>query len=297
MVTERPIVHSALATHPKDDGLFGPNSVTWRAYASPASSIGVATAVLMQMIHPRVVRMIDQASNVRSDPAGRAAGTARYGITITYGDIETAERAGEVLRTIHSHKRAVDPISGETYSPNEPDLLLWVHATLVWAVLAACERWGPPFTAEERDRFVDEQRTRARLVGIDPEAAPRNVAELDAYMEGMQPRLGYVTSTRFMREMMVPPKLPFTPAGLVQLVMTRAAVDLLPPVIQDLYGFRWSGLNHLLVRLGSALIMQTAARNVSYDKLLAELRAQTDEHAFGRAAKKLRARRKTGASS
>lgn len=294
VATPRPI---SLETHPKDDGLFGPESVTWRAYASPASSLGVATAVLMQMIHPRVVRMIDQASSVREDPAGRAAGTAQYGITITYGDTETAERAGEVLRTIHSHKRAIDPISGETYAPNEPDLLLWVHATLVWAVLAACERWGPRFTPAERDRFVDEQRTSARLVGIDPDAAPRSVAELDSYMEGMQPRLGYVTATRFMREMMAPPKLPFTPAGLVQLVMTRAAVDLLPPVIQDLYGFRWSGLNRVLVRLGSALIMQTAARNVSYDKLLAELRAQADEHAFGRAAKTLRDRRKTGARS
>jgi uncharacterized protein (DUF2236 family) len=85
----------------------------------------------MQMIHPRVVRMIDQASNVRNDPAGRAAGTSQYGITIIDGDTETAERAGEVLRTIHSHKSAVDPISGKTYTPNEPDLLMWVHCTLV----------------------------------------------------------------------------------------------------------------------------------------------------------------------
>ena len=291
MATPRPI---ALDSHPKDDGLFGPQSVTWRAYASPASAVGVATAVLMQMIHPRVVRMIDQASNVRNDPAGRAAGTAQYGITITYGDTETAERAGEVLRTIHGHKRAIDPITGEVYTPNEPELLLWVHGTLVWAVLAACERWGPPFTAAERDRFVDEQRVSARLVGIDPDVAPRTVTELDAYMEGMRPRLGYVTATRFMREMMVPPKLPFTPAGLVQLTMTRAAVDLLPPAIQDLYGFRWSTLNHLLVRLGSALIMKTAGGKVPYDTLVAELRAQTDEHAFGRAAKKVRSRRKSG---
>ena len=132
---------------PQDDGFFGPESVTWRAYASPSSSIGVATAVMMQMIHPRVVRMIDQASNVRDDPAGRAAATSQYGLTITFGDKATAERAGEVLRRIHSHRQAIDPITGETYTPNEPDLLLWVHCTLVWAVLAACQRFGPAFTA------------------------------------------------------------------------------------------------------------------------------------------------------
>jgi uncharacterized protein (DUF2236 family) len=81
---------AGLDNHPNDDGLFGPQSVSWRAFASPASAIGVATAVLMQMIHPRVVRMIDQASNVRNDPAGRAAGTSQYGITIIDGDTETA---------------------------------------------------------------------------------------------------------------------------------------------------------------------------------------------------------------
>jgi len=63
---------------------------------------------MMQMIHPRVVRMIDQASNVRADPAGRAAATSQYGVTITFGDKATAERAGEVLRRIHSHRQAVD---------------------------------------------------------------------------------------------------------------------------------------------------------------------------------------------
>lgn len=296
MVTERPIKLTENAMHPEDDGFFGPESVTWRAYASPAGSIGVATAVLLQMIHPRVVRMIDQASNVRVDPAGRAAATSQYGITITFGDKETAEHAGQVLRDIHSHRKAVDPVTGETYTPNEPDLLMWVHCTLTWAVLAACQRFGPAFTAPERDRFVDEQRVSARLVGIDPATAPGSEAELEAYMQGMRPHLGYVTSTRFMREMIVPPKVPITPAGIVQLVMTRAAVDLLPDDIQDLYGFRWTGLNHLLVRLGAGFIMKSAEDKVNYDGMVSELRKQTDVHAFGGAAKKLRAKRQVAVS-
>ena len=54
-----------------------------------------------------------------------------------------------------------------------------------------------------------------------------------------------------MREMMVPPRLPFTPEGRVQLVITRAADSLTPPM-QDLYGSRWSWLNYAAVRLGSA---------------------------------------------
>ena len=81
-------------------------------------------------------------------------------------------------------------------------------------------------SAAERDRIVDEQRASARLVRLDPGTAPGTTAELDAYMTEMLPHLAYVTKTRFMREMMVPPRLPFTPEGLVQLVITRAAADL-----------------------------------------------------------------------
>jgi uncharacterized protein (DUF2236 family) len=293
MASSRPVdVHGG--NQPRDDGVFGPGSVTWRAMASPSAAIGGATAVLMQMLHPRVVRMIDQASNVREAPGERGRLTAEYVNTITYGDTEAAERAGEVLRRIHAHRQAIDPITGEPYTPNEPDLLMWVHCTLVWGILAACERWGPALSAAERDRFVDEQRASARLVGLDPQTAPGSAAELDTYMTGMLPHLAYVTETKFMREMVVPPRLPFTPEGLVQLVMTRAAVDLLTPAMQDLYGFRWPWLNHAAVRLGSALLMGSAMSRMPYEKLLPELRAQSAAHAFGRIAKR---RRKTARAS
>ncbi len=294
MASARPVAVEKQIELPADDGLFGPESISWRAFSGPSSAVAGATAVLLQMIHPKVVRMIDQASSVREAPEERARLTAEYLNTIIYGDTASAERAGEILRAIHARKKAVDPSTSETYTPNEPDLLMWVHCTLVWAILAGCRRWGPALTAPERDRFVDEQRTAARLVGIDPELAPGSVAELDAYMTRMLPHLAYVTDTRFMREMMVPPKLPFTPAGLVQLVMTRAAVDLLPPPVQDLYGFRWTGLNHALVRLVSAIIMQTANSKMPYEKLLPELRAQSTAHAFGGAAKRLRRQRQRG---
>jgi uncharacterized protein (DUF2236 family) len=296
MTSNRPAPAAAsLAEQPRDDGLFGPDSITWRAFASPASAVGGSTAVLMQMLHPRVVRMIDQASHVREDPEERARLTSEYLTTIYYGDTAAAERAGEVLRRIHAHRQAVDPITGETYTPNEPDLLMWVHCTLVWAVLAACARWGPKFSPAERDRFVAEQRTAARLVGIDPELAPRTVAALDAYMERMLPHLAYVTDTRFMREMLVPPRLPFSLEGLVQLAASRAFVDLLPPPLQDLYGFRWNRLNHLGVQLGSRLLMAVAARStLPYDTLLPELRAQSALHAFGRAAKRQKKVRREG---
>ena len=88
--------------------------------------------------------------------------------------------------------------------------------------------------------------------------------------------------------MTVPPRLPFTPEGFVQLVITRAAAGLLTPPMQDLYGFRWPRLNHAAVRLGSGLLMSSATTRMSYEKLLPELRAQLATHAFGKTAKRPR---------
>ena len=160
------------------------------------------------------------------------------------------------MRRIHAHRQVVDPISGETYTPNEPDLLMWVH----------CARLGSPGRLRSLGPGVvsgrarsDRRRARAsaRLVGLDPGTAPGTTAELDAYMTEMLPYLAYVTKTRFMREMMVPLRLPFTPEGLVQLVITRAAADLPTPPMVDPYGFRWPWLNHAAVRLGSTPLMSS----------------------------------------
>jgi hypothetical protein len=54
------------------------------------------------------------------------------------------------------------------------------------------------------------------------------------------------------------------------------------------YGFRWPWLNHAAVRLGSTLLLSSAATKVPYEKLLSELRAQSATHAFGKVAKRRR---------
>src|SRR5687767_4994793 len=106
MAAERPVVLDAEGGTPSDDGLFGPGSVTWRVMASPATSIGASAAVLAQMLHPRVMRMIDQASSFREEWDERARLTGEYALTISYGDAAAAERAGEVLRRIHRRRTA-----------------------------------------------------------------------------------------------------------------------------------------------------------------------------------------------
>src|SRR5699024_4644290 len=145
-VAQRPVEMDQELPSPSDNGLFGPESVTWRVSSSPSSSLGTSAAVLAQMLHPRIVRLIGQASTFERNPELRARQTAQYGLTTTYGDTAAAEAAGATLRKLHSRMKATDIETGEPYDANEPDLLRWVHVTIPWAMLRAYDRWGPELT-------------------------------------------------------------------------------------------------------------------------------------------------------
>lgn len=288
-VSARPAGVDDAMPQPADDGVFGPGSVTWKVMASPAAAIGPATAVLAQMLHPRVSGLIAQASTFERNPALRAELTAQYAITTTYGDTASAERAGAALQRLHSRMKAVDPVTGEAYTANEPDLLHWVHVTIPWALLKAVDRWGPELSASDKDRFVNEQRQAARLVGLDPESVPSTVAELDAAIEEMMPKLAYTTAAGRIRAIMVPRALPRNGADIVTRIMQLTAVDLLPVEMRQLYGYWWGPLQQGALKLASSGIIRAAAKKTSYDQVLPKMREQATVHAFG--AKALRINR------
>ena len=283
----RPIAIDEATSSPVDDGLFGPGSVTWRIMASPSTPIGTSAAVLAQMLHPRVVRLIIQASTFERNPELRGRLTAEYGITTTYGDRASAEAAGATLRKLHGRMKAVDVETGEPYDANEPDLLRWVHCTIPWAMLRASDRWGLKLTAAEKDRYVLEQREAARLVGIDPESVPGNVADLEAYIAGMIPKLAYTTEAGRIRAIMVPRTVPRSASAVVSRLMSLAAVDLLPREMRELYGYRWGPLQRGLLNVATNGLVRAAVKKTPYEKTLPLLREHASAHAFGARALKI----------
>jgi uncharacterized protein (DUF2236 family) len=232
----------------------------------------------MQMLLPGVVRMINQSSTFKSDPTLRGRLTMEYGATTTYGDTEAAERAGEFLRNIHRHKAAIDPDSGQEYPADQADLLLWVQETIVWGAIHACRRWGPKLSAADEDRFVDEQRTAARLVGIDPAVAPSTVAELDRYFAEMAGRLAYTPDAK---AIVKDASLNAKPSSFLKTVLNGAIIDLLPPEMYELYGFHRSWWERWTSAIAIRGILWFASTRVPYDKLLPEMRTDAMAHAFG----------------
>nr|WSW71018.1 DUF2236 domain-containing protein [Streptomyces sp. NBC_00995] len=222
-----------------DPGLFGPASVTWQLHGDPMMWVAGVRALYLQALHPRAVRGVMQNSDFRKDAWGRLMRTAGFVGTITYGTTDAAEKAGARVRRIHRLLKATDPLTGETYGVDDPELLLWVHCAEVDSYLQVERRSGYPLTDAQADGYVDEHRTGARLVGLDPAGVPATTAQLAAYFEGVRPRLAFSPEAAdvdaFLRWPPVHPLL--VPArALLWRRVAGLAYQSLPPFAHELYG-------------------------------------------------------------
>lgn len=222
-----------------DPGLFGPRSVTWQMHGDPMMWVAGVRALYLQALHPRAVRGVMQNSDFRQDAWGRLLRTADFVGTVTYDPTEAAESCGARVRKIHRLLKATDPETGEVYGVDEPGLLLWVHCAEVDSYLQVERRSGYPLTDAQADRYVDEQRESARLVGLDPDDVPATAAALAAYFEQARPELAAGPEASdvdaFLRDPPVPALL--TPArALVWRRVAALAYDSLPAYAHELYG-------------------------------------------------------------
>ncbi|MEV0155297.1 oxygenase MpaB family protein [Micromonospora sp. NPDC050686] len=172
-----------------DLGLFGPGSVTWKLHEEPILIVAGLRSLYLQALHPRAMAGVAQNSNYRRDAWGRLVRTAEYVGTTVYGTTAEVEAAGRRLRALHARLRATDPVTGEVFRIDEPDLLRWVHVTEVESFLSTARRAGVPLTGAEVDRYYTEQRRSAALVGLDPGDVPGTAAEVADYYRRVRPEL------------------------------------------------------------------------------------------------------------
>jgi uncharacterized protein (DUF2236 family) len=228
---------SGVPSHPADDGLFSPGSVTWRVSGDLASPVAGLRSLMLQALHPLAMAGVDQHSQWRQDPVGRLAATSAYLATISYGERAEAQRAAARVRQIHEHVRGVDAVTGRPYAAGDPALLLWVHAALVESGLVAGRLFGTPLSSEDSDRYVAEMQVAAELVGVPGGIAPKSVAELDAYMSSVRPELECTPAAReSMAYLLNPPGLEPDIAEIWQDIR-YAAVASLPDWARQMYGY------------------------------------------------------------
>ncbi|TKD50645.1 oxygenase MpaB family protein [Sphingomonas baiyangensis] len=246
---EKPVPRSA-------DALFPAGSPIARVHGDVTSMMaGGVAALLLQMLHPKVLAGVWDHSNFRTDMLGRLRRTARFIAVTTYGARADAERAIARVSAIHAHVGGTLP-DGTPYRADDPRLLAWVHVTEATMFLAAWQRYGrTPLTAAEQDAYFDQFATIAERLGADP--VPRSRAEADRLIGAMRPELMVDERTREVADLVLGQRARTPLAAPVQQLTFAAAVDLLPDWARAMHRRRTPALALPIVRGGTAGVART----------------------------------------
>ncbi len=239
-------------------GLFGPGSVTWQVDREIAVLIGSgARALLMQVAHPLVAAAVADHSRYRADPLGRLRATLDAIYTFAFGDRATALGAVEGVTRLHNAVRGVAP-DGRPYSALEPDLLLWVYATLIDSSVLAYETFVAPLSPARREQYYAEFRRAGLFWGIPAECFPPSLFELRAWMTELMAsgEVGVTAQGRSVGRFILQPNAWWLPPPLA-LPLQLITIWLLPPPLRDGFGFRWNPRRERLMQVvaGSSRLM------------------------------------------
>jgi uncharacterized protein (DUF2236 family) len=249
-----------------DAGLYGPGTEAWRLNREAMLLLGAGPrALLLQLAHPLVAEGVAQHSDFRTDPWARLAATLRSYLRIVYGT--TASARGEIQRLNELHRTIRGPVTdpaararhGRRYTARDPQLSLWVHATLVDSTLAAYDAWIERLSPARRAAFYLETLPVGRAFGISGDRLPPTVEAFDDYVREMLEPDGPIEVGDLARELggfvLAPPLGPalgalggpsptFSP--LLDALPSAAyrwvlwpSIGLLPPSIRSAYQLRW----------------------------------------------------------
>jgi uncharacterized protein (DUF2236 family) len=238
--------------------------ISGRVNAERLVLLGWSRAILLQLAHPLVAAGVADHSSFRGGglaAARRLHLTVRAMLALTFGD--PRERTAALEGILAIHRRVHGQLAaaagrfpaGTAYSAEDPDLVLWVHATLLESIPLIYDGVVRAMTAAERDAYCAEAAPIAIDLGARAADVPRSWPALNAYMDRMY-AAGSIAVSAQARELasavLAPPFAPLVaPAAWLNRLVT---VGLLPPRIRADYGFEWTRANDVtLARVTRAI--------------------------------------------
>jgi uncharacterized protein (DUF2236 family) len=242
------------------DSYFTDSSMLRRVHREWAVAFSGPRALLMQATHPVAFEGFFAHTGAMDAPYERLARTAKVMDTIAFGSREDADRATRRVRAMHKRVRGelAKPAgrfpAGTPFAADDPELLLWVLATLVDSALVVYDRYVGSLSHAERDAYWQDYRVVGRLFGLREDEMPHDIHAFDAYMERMiEGDDLFVTSAarELAIEIVMRPPVPLVRRPVLELV-NFVTVGLLPARLRRQYGLHWDPLRSLALRGGAA---------------------------------------------
>ncbi len=259
LLPAEPSVADGIAGHGISCHGMSRHGMSWRMHRERVLLAGWGRAILLQIAHPKVARGVAEHSGFTTEPWGRLRRLRRTldaMLALTFGSEEEAAAVAARINAIHDrvHGRLEeaggDAAAGASYSAHDPELLTWVHATLVESFLLAYRLFVGPVTAAEADRYCVEASGIEPALGIPAGRLPRSEAQLRGYLDAMLAS-GVIevtdTARRLSRDLLAPPAPRIVRPALW--LAALPAVGLLPPAIRAGYRIPWDARRERALRI------------------------------------------------
>ncbi|MEX2081042.1 MAG: oxygenase MpaB family protein [Dehalococcoidia bacterium] len=221
--------------------MFPEGSAIRRVNQEGVLLIGGGRAILMQLAHPMVARGVAEHSTFESDPLPRLWRTLEASYTIVFGTLAQAEAVAGHLSRVH------EPVRGMGYHANDPELLFWVHATLVDSALLVYRHFVGALRPDDIEEYYAQASDVAELLGVPRQHQPGSYAEFRGYMRGALATLEPSAVSLKLARSVLHPSLPF-PAPLASPLTRWLTAGLLPAALRRPYGLRWGQTDQRLLQ-------------------------------------------------
>lgn len=246
------------------DGFFAADSTLRRLHRERLVLFSGVRALLMQACDPLAVVGFQRHSIIFDNPQLRLQRTDEWMSRIYFGTAGEAEEAGRTVQAMHRRVKGKTPADygpipkGTPYDASDPELGLWVLATLADSAVVYYERIFGALSSVERERYWSEYRRVGELLGLPADSMPATYVDLKDYVHGRltDGSLWISEDRREQAERMIldPPFSGLTRAALIPVTETIRLVStgLLPAEIRRMFGFSWDPGREALLR--SALL-------------------------------------------
>ena len=255
--------------------------------------VGGGCAILLQLAHPSVGRGVAEHSDFASRPYDRLVGTLTYVTAVACGtqdDVRAMRRVVDRAHgPVHGGPNRVEP----AYTAIDPDLQLWVTATLYWTAVRVYERVFGRLDEASADRVYRECAAVGTSLQLPTDAWPATRADFDEYWRDALEHLSVLPAARRVSgDLLRAERAPLWMRALMPWARL-ATVALLPAELRAQYGLAFTERNR---RRYERMMSLTAAvyprlpmriRHVVRDRLLRRLRSEASRHGWMRRASSL----------
>jgi uncharacterized protein (DUF2236 family) len=241
-------------------GYFTDHSMLRRVIREYAVALSGPRALLMMAAHPVAFAGFFAHTGSLGDPYTRLRRTGEVLDLIAWGEErEPADRATAHVRSVHSRIRGKtsEPAGrfprGTPYRADDPELLLWVLASLVDSAALVYEKYVHSLGDRERDALWADYRVVGSLFGLRDRDMPPDWVGFRAYVDEMLASGDLVVTDQARalgKEIVMNPPAPLLARPLVELV-NQVTVGLLPSDLRRQYRLRWDPVRGLALAGGA----------------------------------------------